>query len=115
MVLFPLGDVRANCTRNNGLEDTEDLNQNSVLDTEERFFRYTVRLGDESGPHFVRDANEFGAARFRLYRIPLRRPDHRERVTDAEFQNIKQMRFTFVTRSDGAFVVARFRLLESPS
>ncbi len=110
---YALGDVAANCTRNNGLEDTEDLNQNSVLDADERFFRYTVRVGDPSSPYFVRDARDFGTARFRLFRIPLRRPDHRERVSDAEFQNVRHMRFTLVTESDNRLILARVRFLGS--
>ena len=110
---YSVGDVAANCTRNNGLEDTEDLNQNSVLDADERFFRYTVRIGDPSSPYFVRDANDFGPARFRLFRIPLRRPDHRERVSDAEFQNIRHLRFTLVTESNNRLILARVRFLGS--
>ncbi|NIR46567.1 MAG: hypothetical protein GWM93_20590 [Gemmatimonadetes bacterium] len=111
-ITYPLGDVAANCTRRNGIEDSEDINQNSVLDEDERFFRYSVKLGDRGG-YFVRDANEFGGARFRLYRIPLRRPDHRERVTDAEFQNIRQLRMTVVANSDVRLVLARVRFLGS--
>ncbi|MEE9133100.1 MAG: hypothetical protein V3U13_06025 [Gemmatimonadota bacterium] len=108
--IYPLGDVNANCTRQNGLEDTEDLNRNSILDTEERFFRYTVRIGDPSGPYFVREANELvPGVRFRLFKIPLKQPDHRERVTDAEFQNIRHLRLTWVTNSDNRLLLARMR------
>ncbi|UCF19155.1 MAG: cell surface protein SprA, partial [Gemmatimonadota bacterium] len=110
---YPLGDVAANCTRNNGLEDTEDLNQNGVLDGDERFFRYTVRLGDPAGPYFVRNANELPPGRFRLYRIPLRRADHRERVTDAEFQNIRHLRITVASNENTRLIMARVRFLGS--
>ncbi|MGD8869493.1 MAG: hypothetical protein PVI01_17880, partial [Gemmatimonadales bacterium] len=113
-IAYPLGSINANCTRNNGLEDSEDLNQNQILDEDERYFRYTVVLGDRSSPYFVRDANEIASGvRFRLYRIPLRKPDHRERVTDAEFQNIRHMRFTWVTETDNRLILARARFLGS--
>jgi hypothetical protein len=112
--IYPLGDVDANCTRNNGLEDTEDLNSNSTLDAEERFFRYTVRIGDPSGRYFVRPANEYvPGVRFYLFKVPLKQPDHRERVTDAEFQNIRHLRFTWVTQSTNRLAVARARFLGS--
>ncbi|MEE8550062.1 MAG: hypothetical protein V3T08_02280, partial [Gemmatimonadota bacterium] len=113
LIAQPLGDIAANCTNGNGLEDTEDLNQNSVLDSEERFFRYTIRLGDPNGRYFVRTAGEFLGARFRLFKIPLREPDHRERVTDAEFQNIRHLRLTVTSSSDVGVILARGRFLGS--
>ncbi len=111
--IYPLGDVAANCTRNNGLEDSEDLNQNSVLDGDERFFRYTLQIGDPTGPYFVREANDIGGARFRLYRIPLRRPDHKEQVGDADFQNVRHLRLSAVSNSDNTLILARMRFLGS--
>ena len=108
-----MADVRANCTNNNGLEDSEDLNQNSVLDAEERFFRYTVEVGDPTSPYFVRNANTFAGFRFRLFKIPLRRPDHRERVTDAEFQNIRHLRMTYITEANVPLIMARVNFLGS--
>lgn len=110
---FPLGDIRANCTRGNGIDDSEDLDQNGILDLEERFFRYTIRVGDPSSRYFVREARVFGDSRFRLFRIPLRRPDHRERASDAEFQNIRHMRITVVSESGAQVVLARMRFLGS--
>jgi hypothetical protein len=113
-ISYPLGDVAANCTRSNGVEDTEDLNQNAVLDEDERYFRYTVNLGDKTGPYYVRDANDFGGATFRLYRIPLLQPDHQERVTQAEFQNIRHLRITMIgEQEDTRLVLARMRFLGS--
>ncbi|UCC73363.1 MAG: cell surface protein SprA [Gemmatimonadota bacterium] len=111
--IYRLGEVAANCTRNNGLEDSEDLNQNSVLDDEERFFRYTVEIGDPTSPYFVREANEVDGARFRLFRVPLRRPDHRERVSDADFQNVRHLRLTAISESDNRLMLARVRFLGS--
>jgi hypothetical protein len=111
--IYRLGDVSANCTRNNGLEDSEDLNQNSVLDGEERFFRYTVEIGDPTSPYFVREASEIDGGRFRLYRIPLRRPDHSERVSDADLQNVRHLRLTAVSDSDNELILARVRFLGS--
>ncbi len=113
-IAYPLGSANANCTRNNGLDDTEDLNQNQILDSEDRFFRYTVKVGDPSSPYFVRFANEIaGGVRFRLFRIPLRKPDHRERVTDAEFQNIRHLRLTWVTESNNRLILARTTFIGS--
>ncbi len=111
--IYSLGDVAANCTRNNGLEDSEDLNQNGVLDDEERFFRYTVEIGDPTGPYFVREASEIDGGRFRLYRVPLRRPDHSERVSDADLQNVRHLRLTAVSDSDTELILARVRFLGS--
>lgn len=67
---YPLGDPLANCTRGNGLVDTEDLDGNGAPDFEDgAYFRYVLRL-DGSSPYLVRDTLETGT-RFRLYRIPL--------------------------------------------
>ncbi len=111
-ITYPLGDVAANCTRSNGIEDSEDLNQNSILDLEERFFRYTVPLAPGSR-YYVRDANDFGGATFRLYRVPLLQADHQERVTEAEFQNVRQLRITVTGQQDARLLLTRMRFLGS--
>jgi hypothetical protein len=71
LAAYALGDARANCTRGNGMPDSEDLDGNGVLDAEDgALFRYVVEL-DRVSPYLVRDTVATGT-RFRLYRIPLR-------------------------------------------
>lgn len=70
-LLALLGSNNANCTVNNGLNDTEDLNTDGVPNLEDgAYFRYTVPIGPGS-PYLVRDRGQTGT-QFRLYRIPLR-------------------------------------------
>ncbi|MGQ0563230.1 MAG: hypothetical protein ACT443_15320 [Gemmatimonadota bacterium] len=67
----PLGHPSANCARNNGLPDTEDLDGNGILDPNDgSYFRYVVPL-DASSPYLVRDRNAT-LTNYRLYRVPLR-------------------------------------------
>jgi hypothetical protein len=69
---YPLGDARSNCTRGNGVQDTEDLNGNGILDADDgAHFRYVVELHGMS-EYLVRDTSATGTD-YRLYRIPLRR------------------------------------------
>ena len=51
--VYYLGDRRANCTRGNGVQDTEDLDGDGNLDALERYLRFVVRL-DGSSPFLVR-------------------------------------------------------------
>ncbi|MBI4513854.1 MAG: hypothetical protein HY702_07060 [Gemmatimonadetes bacterium] len=120
VLAYPLGDERATCTRNNGLNDSEDLNGDNRLQVDERHFRYTLRVGDAAGPYFVRDANAYAfdasgnpVARFRLFRIPLRRPDVTEGAGFAEFQNIRHLRVTVSSSSPTLVILARVQFLGS--
>ncbi|HUF13015.1 MAG TPA: cell surface protein SprA [Longimicrobiales bacterium] len=66
-----LGSTSANCTVNNGINDTEDLNGDGVPNLEDgAYFRYTVPIGPSS-PYLSRDTDQTGT-KFRLYRVPLR-------------------------------------------
>jgi hypothetical protein len=68
---YPLGDARANCTRGNGLNDTEDTDGNGIVETDDgAYFRYVIQL-DRISPFLERDTVATGTG-FRLYRIPLR-------------------------------------------
>ncbi|NJD11201.1 MAG: hypothetical protein FIB01_12470, partial [Gemmatimonadetes bacterium] len=68
---YPFGDPRANCTRGNGLRDTEDLNGDGVLNQDDGpYFRYVVEL-DKPNEYLVRDQTQPGTD-YRLYRVPLR-------------------------------------------
>ncbi|HSM35816.1 MAG TPA: hypothetical protein VK837_05395 [Longimicrobiales bacterium] len=69
--VFPLGALAANCTRGNGRNDTEDLDGNgALLSNDGAHFRFTVPLGPGS-PFLVRGRAETGTA-YELYRVPLR-------------------------------------------
>ena len=68
--VYDLGDRRANCTRGNGVQDTEDLDGDGNLDALERYLRFVIRL-DGSSPFLVRNQAETGTE-FQLYRIPIR-------------------------------------------
>ena len=112
--VYRVGDPRANCTRGNGRRDTEDLNQNGVLDTVERYQRYVVRL-DGSSPYLVRNRNETGT-RFRLYRIPLRGPGALNpggAFTEADWRAVQFLRMTVAGEHSDTFTVARMRLVGS--
>lgn len=112
--VYPLGDPRANCTRGNGRRDTEDLNGNGILDTEERAARYVVRL-DGSSPYVVRDRGDTGT-RFRLYRIPLRGPDALfpgGELSAADWRAIQFLRLTVVGSRSSRLAVARMRFVGS--
>jgi hypothetical protein len=55
--------------------DTEDLNLNQNLDKDERYFEYTIDLGDAASPYLVTDLQAIGGVAvdngWRRYRIPL--------------------------------------------
>jgi hypothetical protein len=108
---YPLGDLRATCTRGNGLPDTEDLNGNGVLDTDERALRYVVRLGDPGDPHLVRDTTDTGTP-FRLYRIPLRRGAEPGSALE-ELRAAAHLRVTVIGTGRTEVALARMRLVGS--
>ncbi len=112
--IYRVGDPRANCTRGNGRRDTEDLNQNGVLDTDERYRRYVVRL-DGSSPYMVRDRAQTGT-RFRLYRIPLRGPEALNpggAFTEADRRSVQFLRLTVAGSRRDDLTLARMRLVGS--
>lgn len=112
--VYPPGDRRANCTRGNGIYDTEDLDGNGNLDTTERYMRYVVRL-DGSSPYLVRDTTETRTA-FRLYRIPLRgagATNVANLFTDADWRGVKHLRLTVTGREPAGLVLARMRIVGS--
>lgn len=106
---YPLGDPRANCTRGNGIPDSEDLDGNATLDTEERVFRTGVDLSDTNSPFLVRGTTQTGTA-FRMYRIPLRRATA-VGATTAELGFIKHLRLTVVGRDGSSLALARVRIV----
>jgi hypothetical protein len=84
----------------NGRRDTEDLNGNGVLDTEERYARYVIRL-DGTSPYLARDRAGTGT-RFRRYRIPLRGPGAiypAGGFSQADWRNVQFLRVTVAGRA----------------
>ena len=112
--VYRLGDPNANCTRGNGIDDSEDLDEDGNLDTLERYRRFVVRL-DGSSPYMVRDRDETGTA-FRLYRVPLRDPsgiDVGGAITDAELRAVRHLRITVAGGRRDSFVLARLGIVGS--
>lgn len=110
--VYDLGDQRANCTRNNGIEDTEDLDGDGNLDNLERYLRFVVRL-DGSSPFLVRNRAETGTE-FQLYRIPLRGGAVTEvpgPFSEADFRAVKHMRLTIAGRRNDSVTLFRMRLV----
>ncbi|MBI4520527.1 MAG: cell surface protein SprA [Gemmatimonadetes bacterium] len=108
------GDARANCTRGNGVFDTEDLDGNGNLDTQERTMRYVIRL-DGTSPYLVRDTVETGSG-FRLYRIPLRDPGATNVAglfTDADWRAVRHLRVTLTGTRSTTLLLARVRIVGS--
>ncbi len=97
--VYDLGDPRANCTRGNGIQDTEDLDGDGNLDNLERYLRFVVRL-DGSSPFLVRNQAETGTE-FQLYRIPIRGSGATEvggPFSEADFRAVKHLRLTVAGR-----------------
>lgn len=113
-VYYRLGDPDANCTRNNGEKDSEDLDEDGNLDTLERYRRFVIRL-DGSSPYLVRDRDETRTG-FRLYRVPVRDPsgvDVGGAITDAELRAVRHLRMTVAGNRRDSFVLARMGIVGS--
>lgn len=108
---WPRGDPRANCTNNNGLEDSEDLNRDNFLNRDESFFRYVIPLTQDSR-YLNRPTN--GEFRFGLYRIPLRIPDLQENATGQGQQNVKHIRITLTSENPATVLLSRMQFAGSP-
>ena len=110
--IYDLGDRRANCTRGNGIQDTEDLDGDGNLDNLERYLRFVVRL-DGSSPFLVRNQAETGTE-FRLYRIPIRGGGVTEvpgPFSEADFRAVTHMRMTVAGRVAERVTLFRMRLV----
>jgi hypothetical protein len=114
LVAYPLGDPRANCTRGNGINDTEDLNGNGILDPDDGpLFRYVVQL-DRPSEHLVRDTAATGTG-YRLYRIPLRSGTALNGANDGTWRFIRHLRLTVTGEPPGVrtMSIARMRIVGS--
>ena len=110
--VYDLGDRRANCTRGDGDEDTEDLDGDGNLDSLERYLRFVVQL-DGSSPFLVRSRAETGTE-FQLYRIPIRGGDVTEvpgPLSEADFRAVKHLRLTVVGQRSQRVTLSRMRLV----
>jgi|GEM_PF-323928 len=99
--VYSLGSRSANCTVNNGVPDSEDLNGDGVPDLDDGpYFRYVVKLGSDAPEYLARDTTETGTP-FRLYRIPLRGPDALpiNGATDDTWRRIQHVRVTTTRRA----------------
>ena len=110
--VYDLGDPRANCTRGDGIQDTEDLDGDGNLDSLERHLRFVVRL-DGSSPFLVRSQAETGTE-FQLYRIPIRGAGAIEvpgPFSEADFRAVKHIRMTVAGRVAESVTLFRMRLV----
>ncbi|HUF49597.1 MAG TPA: hypothetical protein VMN60_02110 [Longimicrobiales bacterium] len=114
LTTYPLGDPRANCTRGNGINDTEDLNGNGVLDRDDgQYFRYVVQL-DQASEFLVRDTAATGTG-YRLYRLPLRHGVPVNGANEATWRFIRHLRMTVAgePQSVRLLSIARMRIVGS--
>jgi hypothetical protein len=111
--IWRLGDPRANCTRSNGRNDTEDLDGDGNLDTFERSLRFVVELSSLS-PFLARDRSETGTD-FRLYRIPIRGAgvEVNGPVTEADLRAVRHIRLTLAADGPQDLTLARMRIVGS--
>ncbi|MBT8403923.1 MAG: hypothetical protein KJP18_08705, partial [Gemmatimonadetes bacterium] len=112
--IFRLGDPRANCTRGNGRNDSEDLDGDGNLDRTERSLRWVVRL-DGASRYLAGDTAETGTD-FRLYRIPIGTGDAIEvngPITDADLRAVRHLRLTVTGGQAQAVTLARMRIIGS--
>jgi cell surface protein SprA len=110
-----LGDISANCARENGRPDSEDLDGNGILDASDgTYFRYVVPL-DAASPYLVRDRTATGT-NYELYRIPLRDGISVNGATTASWRFVKHLRMTVTSNTSQVFdqyVLARMRIVGS--
>ncbi len=112
--IFRPGDPRANCTRNNGRNDSEDLDGDGNLDVAERSLRWVVRL-DGLSPYLVRTRSETGTE-FRLFRIPIGVAGATQvngPITDADLRAVRHLRLTVTGTRRDHLTLARMRIVGS--
>lgn len=112
--VYRIGDPRSVCTRGNGRPDSEDLDRDGILDTQERHLRYVLTL-DGASPYLARSADETGTE-FELYRIPIRGGEATEvggAVGDADLRSVRHLRITATGPGTRDVRLARMRLVGS--
>jgi hypothetical protein len=76
-----------NGTEGNTFLDTEDLNGNNTLETEEKVFRYVIDLDNPDPGRVISENTETG---WKLFQIPIQSPD--ETFGNPDFRRIKHLR-----------------------
>jgi hypothetical protein len=106
-LLYPWGDLRARCSNQNGVPDTEDLDGDNVLDAQgpsDEVFRYVIDLADSASKYFERSSTVTDAAghtaTWTIYHVPLRLVD--DTIGSPDMHLIKQMRLSLVAPVDPA-------------
>ena len=103
------GDSTANCTRGNGIRNTEDFDGNGVLSANDgAYFRYVVRL-DQISQYRVRSRAETGTG-YELYRIPLRSGLAINGANQSTWRFIKHMRMTVTGEPTNVRTIALARM-----
>jgi len=123
LVVYPWGDQRAQCSRRNGIPDSDDLDGDGHLDTlvaavQESYFRYVFRVGDPR--YYVRDGGPADSAggRWRLYRIPFR--SDTVQVGTPDIRQIRALRVTMIVPDEPGpekpayLALARVKLVGAP-
>ncbi len=111
---YQITDPRLNCTRGNGIRNSEDLDGNGVLtQSDGSYFRYTVRL-DQLSEYLVRDRTQTGT-NYQLYRIPLRSGTSINGANDGTWRFIKHLRMTVAGQptQQRLIALARMRIVGS--
>lgn len=108
---YALGDPVANCTNRNGIEDSEDLNADNILNRDERYFRYVVPL-TQASRFLVRPTG--GEFQFNLFRLPLRIPDYEVNATGADQQNVRHIRITLTSAVPTKVLLSRLEFAGTP-
>lgn len=122
---FRRGDLKARCTRRNGLPDSEDLNGDNRLDltvgaAREDYVRFVVPIGD---PRLVVRRGvtlpnvDGRTMTWRLYRIPFR--EDTIQVGSPQLRQIRSMRMTLAaplvqSEEEVFFALARMKLVGAP-
>ncbi len=98
-----------NGTEGNGKLDSEDLDANGVLETENLYFEYTIDLDDPTYTALVYENPQSG---WKYYRIPLKNPDFYTLFGDqAVWENVKFVRIwvSGFTRTD-TLMIAQIKI-----
>jgi hypothetical protein len=99
-----------------GLPDTEDINNNGVLDTKNTYYEYTLSLGNPFDPYLVQDSVPSGnPGGWRLFRIPLWN-NPRAVVGGTEPPDSTRIEFSrlWVTNTDSTLIqIASMEVVES--
>jgi hypothetical protein len=112
---FSLGDPDANCTRGNGRNDTEDLDGDGNLSTEDRVYQVRGEAGRQlslPGQDLPGDGNAVPAVQDPPAEVPSA-VNVGGRVTEADWRAVKHLRLTVAGPESQGVSLVRLRLLGS--